>query len=405
MQFEKIALNPEPKQIHDQIEEVVNTLVRGYDTLMGTLGLGGRKGDYDDVNYEFNGGAKDELRKKHYDKSLRLLWKAEGNTPWLSFRDCTSEELALLSMAEKSLNRDELRELKRVRSEDFRRQIQEEYTQAERQAIVNVLSTIGHGEAYAWMVSTELLNEVKSTGARSALTMQVLEEAKHFVVLRELIQAFDCPIPRLTVWEYVLLEQGFKSKGLEKFFAMNVLVEGFALSIFGMLSTLPGLEILRLFHLDESRHTGLPANYFKEFPMSEWEKRNPISQVRRLGLILPVLPLMTALESDLAELGIDTFEFVGSTARKILNLMDRVGFTLPIDNATFATILNGAFNAYTSVSRVDYEEKDFLVAETTKGKAELEVEAEVFRLREAAAAAALAAAQNGGGRRNVRPAA
>ena len=388
MEFEKIALNPEPKEIHDRVEEVVNTLVRGYDAVMGGLRLGGRKGNYDDVNFEFNGRAKDELRKKHYDKSLRLLWKAEGNTPWLSFRDCTKEELALLSMAEKSLNRDELREMKKIRSEEFRRRIEAEYTQAERQAIVNVLSTIGHGEAYAWMVSTELLNEVQSTGARSALTMQVLEEAKHFVVLRELIQAFGCEIPRLTVWEYVLLERGFKAKGLEKFFAMNVLVEGFALSIFGMLSTLPGLEILRLFHLDESRHTGLPANYFKEFPMTRWEKHNPLGQLRRLGLIVPVLPLMASIETDLAELGIDTFDFAGSAARKILNLMDRVGFTLPIDNATFTSFLNSVFNTYTSYSRVDYEERDFLSAETTKGREELAVEAEVFHLRAARTAEA-----------------
>ncbi len=386
MEFEKIALNPGPKQIHDRVEDVVNTLVRGYDAAMGRLHLGGRKGNYDDLNFEFNGGAKDELRKKHYDKSLRLLWKAEGNTPWLSFRDCTSEELALLSMAEKTLNQDELREIKKIRSEEFQRKVDEEYTQAEKQAIVNVLSTIGHGEAYAWMVSTELLNEVKSTGARSALTMQVLEEAKHFVVLRELIQAFGCEVPRLTVWEYVLLERGFKAKGLEKFFAMNVLVEGFALSIFGMLSTLPGLEILRLFHLDESRHTGLPANYFKEFPMSAWEKRNPIAQFRRLGLIVPVLPLMASIETDLAELGIDTFEFAGSAARKILNLMNRVGFTLPIDNATFASLLNSLFNTYTSYSRVDYAERSFLSAETTKGTRERAVEAEVFHLGKAPAA-------------------
>ncbi len=124
-------------------------------------------------------------------------------------------------MAEKSLDQKELKELKRIRSEEFRHKINEEYTQREKQAIVNILSLIGHGEAYAWMVSTELLNEVKSTGGRSAVTMQVLEEAKHFVVLRELIEAFECEVPRLSVWEYVLLERGFKSNGLEKFFARN----------------------------------------------------------------------------------------------------------------------------------------------------------------------------------------
>ncbi len=383
MDFNKIELNPRVQEVHDQVEGMLNSLVRGYDATMGALRLGGRKGNYDDVNYEFNGGAKDDLRKKHYDKSLRLLWKAEDKAPWLSFSDCTNEELALWTMAEKSLDRQEIDELKRIRSEEFRIKINQEYTQREKQAIVNILSLIGHGEAYAWMVSTELLNEVKSTGARSAMTMQVLEEAKHFVVLRELIQAFECEIPRLPVWEYVLLERGFKSKGLEKFFAMNVLVEGFALGLFGMLSTLPGLEILRLFHLDESRHTGLPANYLKEFPLSTWQKKSPFRQAHRLSLILPVLPFAIHVESDLAELGIDSYDFFGATARKIFNLADRVGFQFPVSNEKVSALVNAIFNIGAGWSRPGHGRKDYIEAETTKGKSELEVEAEVFKLREA----------------------
>jgi hypothetical protein len=382
MQFEKIELNPQSAKIQRHLEELLNGLVRGYDGVMGRLHLGGRKGDYDDVHYEFNGGAKDQIRKKHYDKSLRLLWKAEENAPWLDFRDCTSEELTLLSMAEKSLDKEELRELKRVRSQEFRDKIKAEYTPRERQAVVNVLSLIGHGEAYAWLVSTELLNEVKSTGARGALTMQVLEEAKHFVVLRELLQAFDCEIPRMSIYEYVLLERGFKSKGVEKFFAMNVVVEGFALGLFGMMSTLPGLEILRLFHRDESRHTALPANYLKEFPLTAWQKKNPFAQARRLSLILPLVPAVALGEEDLAELGIDAFDFAGATARKVFHLSDRVGFSFPISTSALTSVLNVAFNAVASLSRANHTKKDYLQAETTRGKEELEVEAEVFGLKQ-----------------------
>jgi len=384
MQFNKIELNPRVHEIHGQVEGVLNQLVRGYDATMGALYLGGRKGDYDDVNYEFNGGAKDELRKKHYDKSLRLLWKAEDKAPWLSFSDCTKEELALWTMAEKSLDRKELKELKKIRSEEFRRKINEEYTQTEKQAIVNILSLIGHGEAYAWMVSTELLNEVKSTGARSAMTMQVLEEAKHFVVLRELIEAFECEIPRLPVWEYVLLERGFKSKGLEKFFAMNVVVEGFALGLFGMMSTLPGLEILRMFHLDESRHTGLPANYLKEFPLTRWQMISPFQQAHRLSLVLPILPFAIHIESDLAELGIDVYDFFGGTARKIFHLADRVGFHFPVSNQAVSGLVNSVFNVFASWSRPEHEQTDYLESETTKGKSELKVEVEVFKLDQSA---------------------
>ena len=381
MEFEKIELNPQSAKIQRRVEEVVNRLVRGYDGLMGRLHLGGRKGDYDDIHYEFNGGAQDQLRKKHYDKSMRLLWKAEEQAPWLNFRDCTMEELTLLSMAEKSMDRDELRELKRVRSQEFRDKIMSEYTERERQAIVNVLSLIGHGEAYAWLVSTELLNEVKSTGARGALTMQVLEEAKHFVVLRELLQAFECEIPRMPIWEYLLLERGFKSKGVEKFFAMNVVVEGFALGLFGMMSTLPGLEVLRLFHRDESRHTALPSNYLKEFPLTAWQKRSPFARSHRLSLILPLVPAVALAEEDLAELGIDAFDFAGATARKVLHLSDRVGFSFPISTSALSSVLNVAFNAVASYSRVDHTKKDYLQAETTRGEEELEVEEEVFGLK------------------------
>ena len=325
------------------------------------------------------------MRKRHYDKSLRHLWKAEHHAPWSSFKDCTKEERQLIEMANQSLNPEEKRLVDQMRSDDYKALINKEYTQEQKQAIVNVLSMIGHGEAYAWLVSTEVLNEVKSTGARAALTMQVLEEAKHFVVLRELIQAFDCPIPRLCAWEYILLERTFKSKGLEKFFGMNVVVEGFALSLFGMLSHLPGLEILRLFHLDESRHTALPKNYFEEFPMTFWQSRNPRAQIRRLSLVLPALPLLNWIEADLAELGIDAFEFGGSMARKILFLSDRVGFKVAATPAQLEALVDFLFNLYCSRTRPGHVKRRFMKAETTVGKEELAIEKDVFGVGSVAA--------------------
>ncbi len=184
MQFNKIPYSPEHVARNHRFEDRVNTAVRTFDNVMGRLGLGGRKGYYNDDAYEFEGGARDELRKKHYDKSLRLLWKAEENASWSSFDDCTKEEQLLISMAEKGLTRGEKAQRKRINSAEFREFLNKTYTTKQKQAIVNVLSMIGHGEAYAWMVSCELLNEVRSTGGRAAVTMQVLEEAKH--LLKEL---------------------------------------------------------------------------------------------------------------------------------------------------------------------------------------------------------------------------
>lgn len=356
MLFDALDIDPTVTRRNHRIERLLNRVVRSTRR---------RVAPYDDDAYEFVDGASDGLRKKHYDKSLRLLWKAERHAPWSDFRDCTSEEKQLWKLGQQALDQAERKQLDRINSAEYRAFLNEQYTVEQKQAIVNILAMIGHGEAYAWLVSTELLQEAKSTGAKAALTMQVLEEAKHFVVLRELIRAFDVPIPRMNVYEYVLLERTLKSKGFEKFFGMNVVVEGFALSLFGMLSALPGLEILELFHLDESRHTGLPHNYFSEFPMTWWQKRNPKAQLRRLTLILPALPILTVIEKDLAVLGIDAFEFGGSLAHKILHLSERVGFHALVPREELEQLIEWLFNQYCAATREGHEYKAFMSADTT----------------------------------------
>jgi hypothetical protein len=387
MHFDKIALRDSTTRTVQRLEAGANTAVRGLDRLLSKLSLGGRKAPYDDYVYEFLGGPGETLRKKHYDKSLRLLWKAEQHAPYLGFQDSTAEERELREMALRAMTEEERSEVKRIDSQAFRDMLNREYTLREKEAIVAVLSAIGHGEAYAWLVSAQLLAEVKSTGARSALTMQVLEEAKHFLVLRELLRAFEVPIPRLTAPEYVMLERVIKAKGVEKLFGMNVLVEGIALGLFGMMSHLPGLEVLRLFHLDESRHTGLPNNYFREFPLKDHGRVTPATHLSRISMIVPAILLIPPLEKHLAELGIDACDFGGSVIRKIATLAERNGFVLPVSFETLLQLLDVALNAYASASRPVHNKRSFVAQETTKGTRELEIEGEVFMGRRASAAA------------------
>lgn len=379
MQFEKIPLNPRVAEFHRLSDRVVGRVVRGYDGLKATLHLGGRAAPYDDAAFEFLGGASDTLRGRHYDKSLRLLWKAEEHAPWLGFHDCSVTERKLWDMALKSMTDEEKGARERLSLPEYKALLNREYTPREKEAIVAILAAIGHGEAYAWLVSASLLGVVKSTGARAALTMQVLEEAKHFVVLRELLRAFDVPIRRQSAWEYLLLESVLKADGLEKFFGMNVLVEGIALSFFGMMSEMPGLEILRLFHLDEARHTALPVSYFKEFPLSWWQRRSPTARLGRLKMVIPALLLIPGLEEDLAELGIDAFDFGGSILRKVTTLADRSGFDLGIPPDDLCRILDVAFNAYCSATRPgEHTFRAFSRSETSTGESILAVERAIF---------------------------
>ncbi len=378
MQIEPVQFSARAAKVVEQVEEIANGLIRGADGLLGALGLGGRKAPYDDHAFEFLGGANDELRRQHYDKSLRLLWKAQEHLPFLSFKDCTVDESALLDQALRGLTDDERAARKRINSAEFRALLDREYTREQKQAIVDILAAIGHGEAYAWMVSTDVLGMVQSTGARAALTMQVMEEAKHFVVLRELLQAFDVEIRRQSVWEYLLLERVHKAVGLEKFFGMNVVVEGIALSLFGMMSTLPGLEVLRLFHLDESRHTALPMNYLKHYPLSAWQKRNPLRRLHRIRIILPAIALIFQMEKPLGILGIDALEFGGSVVRKLTYLSQRAEFFAEGDAAFVNNLVNTVLNAYATRTREGHAHRDYIACDATRGEREQQIEAAIF---------------------------
>ena len=174
------------------------------------------------------------------------------------------------------------------------------------------------------------------------------------------------------------MESVVKAQGLEKFFGMNVVIEGIALSLFGLFSTLPGLEVLRLFHLDESRHTGLPGNYLDEFPMTQWQKHNPLAKMRRLKMVLPTLMLIPYLEEDFAVLGIDAFAFGGSVLRKVGHLAERRGFLLPVPVDTLLLQFERLFNVYCSRTRAGHTYQAFMKMDTTKGEHERAVEAQVF---------------------------
>ena len=378
MDIHERPVNARAVAVNRAIESTLNRAVRARDRLRARLGLGGRAADYDDLRYEFVGGANDDMRKQHYDKSLRLLWKAEAAAPWSSFRDLGTAERTIRDLAEQGMTPTERQARARVTSAEFRAELDRHYTTGQKQAIVNVLSAIGHGEAYAWLVAASNLRDVRSSGAKAAVTMQVVEEAKHFVVMRELVQAFGVPVPRQSAWEYLLLEGVLKAHGLEKFYGMNVLVETIALSIFGALAHLPGLEILRLFHLDESRHTALPQNYFKEFPLKRRQQHSPVARARRLGMALPTLPLILLLEEDLAALGIDAFEFAGSVLRKIAHLSERAGFYLPAPAPVMLRRFNALFNAYCKATRPGHQHRDFMAADTSRDEAVAQVEQDIF---------------------------
>ena len=368
MDIQKLRVNPSAARFNVALERVLNGALRRYDGLLSRVHLGGRKARYDDAAYEFYGGARDSLRKKHYDKSLRLLWKAEQHAPWLGFHDASTAERSLLEMATRALTDEEREARRRLSQPEYRALLNREYTPRQKRAIVSILSAIGHGEAYAWLVSAELLGEVQSTGARAALTMQVVEEAKHFVVLRELLQAFEVPIPRQSAWEYMLLEGVHKSKGLEKFFGMNVVVEGIALGLFGSDERHARSGSAAPVSLGRVQAHRVARELLPRVPLEYLAKAQP----NRSHSTSQLDPAGAGTDSRISKrtwrsLAWMPSSSVVSVVRKVSHLAERNGFMLTVPRKVLLAELNLAFNAYCKLTRPKHAWRNFMKADTTRG--------------------------------------
>jgi hypothetical protein len=301
--------------------------VKDIDHLLRTFSKGVKKTvPYNDLTAEFYGGPMKHMITTGYEKGLRNLWKAEVAVPEFGFHDACDKD---------TLPPEAVKEIKEamnlVDSPTFDQEICS-MSREERRALARILSVILHGEAYALWVSSSLISGVRGTGSRMALAMQVMEEAKHFLVLREAVKKIDRIHPQ-SFAERLLLERIAAADPVNRLFGMNVILEGIALNFFQDFDRFPGLgKILHLFHMDEARHVALPHNYSEH--LTDWEKYSPVRMTQRILLALPLLAVLIDLEDDAKLLGIDIFQFGANIVEKILSVAERSGFytaALPAD--------------------------------------------------------------------------
>ena len=62
MEIQKLKIDPKVIRLNNVIERTTNRCVRGYDRAKSFARLGGRKANYDDGAFEFEGGACDRDR-------------------------------------------------------------------------------------------------------------------------------------------------------------------------------------------------------------------------------------------------------------------------------------------------------------------------------------------------------
>ena len=294
--------------------------------------------EYDDSTAEFYGGAAATLTRRNYEKGLGNIWKAECVAPSLGIKDATKKD------KQKIADTQEIDELLAL-IPDFKQAIHDNFYDDERKALARILSVILHGEVYALAVSASLIGEVQGTGAKLGLAMQTMEEAKHFIVMREIVRAIDKVYPQ-NLGEFLALERILAAAPMDRLFGMNLVAESIALTFFGVFSNYPGLEdILPFFHKDEARHSAFPKSYTQEFPLDKKHKTFRAKQ-RRTNLVLPLLWMITTLKEDADVLGIDIFDFGGKIIDKVGKLSVQCDMETVFPRGDLIRVYNVVFNAY-----------------------------------------------------------
>lgn len=135
-----------------------------------------------------------------------------------------------------------------------------------KQALARVLSGLMWGELVAWRVAAQLADRLECLEAKLAATSQAHDEARHFYVMHDYLEALKVPIPPLDISTRHLLELVLRTDRLpEKMVGMQLFVETMALTIFKIMRELaiePVLtELMPFYERDEARHVGLGVQH------------------------------------------------------------------------------------------------------------------------------------------------
>lgn len=181
---------------------------------------------------------------------------------------------------------------------------------AQKAALGRVFSIIMWGELAAWRISAELADELEPLEAKMAATSQAFDEARHFYVFHDYLEALGALPDRIDPGAKGLLEAVMNADHLaKKLLGMQLMVEPIALTLFQVVRKLnlePVLtHLLPYYERDESRHVALGLQYLPAM-------LSRMSVTQRAALWAFQLKLMTyeiwsnyGLSRDLLALGVD----------------------------------------------------------------------------------------------------
>lgn len=191
----------------------------------------------------------------------------------------------------------------------------------ERRALSRIFSIIMWGELAAWKISAQLADELVPLEAKLAASSQVHDEARHFYVMHDYLEALGHEPPPLDFWARRVVEMTLSTDDLvKKLIGMQLTIETIALTIFQHVRELgvePVLsELLVYYERDEARHVGLGIQLVPQLVAKQSIPERISLALFQLELLASTLFSLKAMEDDLVAIGVDPREVLAIGFKK-----------------------------------------------------------------------------------------
>jgi hypothetical protein len=194
-------------------------------------------------------------------------------------------------------------------------------TDAQRRGLARVFSIIMWGELAAWKISAQLADALEPLEAKLAASSQVHDEARHFYVMHDYLEALGEHPERMDFFARRVVELTLGTPNLcKKLLGMQLTIETIALTIFQCVRELevePVLsELLTYYERDEARHVGLGIQIVPTLigKMSLAERAE--IGLFQLNLLFSTLLSLKSMEKDLLSIGVDPRQILAIGFRK-----------------------------------------------------------------------------------------
>jgi hypothetical protein len=190
-----------------------------------------------------------------------------------------------------------------------------------RRSLARVFGIIMWGELAAWKISAQLADRLVPLEAKLAAASQVHDEARHFYVMHDYLEALGEKPGKLEFWAQRVLERTLRTNNLlKKLIGMQLTVETVAFVAFQRVREIevePVLsDLMSYYERDEARHIGLGVQLVPQM-VSKLSIQEAMSlAVFQLDLLTSTLFSLKSIERDLIAIGVDPRSMLGMAFRK-----------------------------------------------------------------------------------------